>query len=104
LPRPLALALLLLLGGACRRAELADGVSDSVFVATMTELRQVQANATLDSAGRAAARDAALRRHRVNAAQLERAAAALADDPERASNVWTEIERRLSAPPEGEGR
>jgi hypothetical protein len=64
----------------------------------------VQANATLDSTERAAARRAALERHRVSAAQLEAAAAELADDPERASLVWAEIERRLAVGEAERGR
>src|SRR5215207_8875645 len=80
----------------CRRAELTGGVSDSAFVRTMVELRGVQANVTLDSAGRAEARQAALQRHRLTPGDLEEAASELADDPERASRVWQEIERRLA--------
>jgi hypothetical protein len=98
MPRPVALALLLALA-ACRRAEPPVGVSDSVFVATMAELRKVQANQTLDSAQRAAARRAALQKQKVTPAQLEQAAASLASDPERASLVWTEIDRRVAFPP-----
>ena len=98
MPRPLALALLLALS-ACRRAEPRVGVSDSVFVATMAELRKVQANQTLDSAQRAAARRAALQKQKLTPAQLEQAAASLASDPERAALVWTEIDRRVAFPP-----
>jgi hypothetical protein len=94
------LALLALLAppaaGGCREADLSGGVSDSVFVRTMVELRRVQSNATLDSAGRAEVRRKALEKHRLTAAQLEEAAGELADDPARVSQVWQEIERRLA--------
>ena len=97
-------ATLLAAAGGCRNAELTGGMSDSVFVRSMVELRRVQGNATLDSAGRAEARRGALQRNRVTAAQLEEAAGELADDPERVSRVWQEIERRLATDASRTGR
>ena len=80
----------------CTRGEIVSGVSDSVYVTAMTELRMVQTNATLDSVGRAAARRTVLQRRGLTVEQLERAAAALADDPERASRVFATIEERTT--------
>jgi hypothetical protein len=93
---PLLSALLLFAPAACRRAELPGGLTDSSFVATMVELRRVRENATLDSTERAQAREAVLRRRRVTPKELEEAAAALADDPTRASAVWQAIERHVT--------
>lgn len=81
-------------GVGCTRGEIVSGVSDSTYVAAMTELRKVQTNPTLDSLGRAAARRAVLQRRGLTADKLERAAAALARDPDRASRLFTAIEER----------
>ena len=80
----------------CTRGELVSGVTDSTFVTAMTELRMVQTNATLDSVGRAAARGSVLQRRGLTLEQLERAAEALADDPERASRLFATIEERTT--------
>ena len=90
---------LLLVAAGCRRAEIADGVTDSTFVTAMVELRRVQSDGTLDSAGRAAARAKALQGKGLSTAQLEAAARALAHDPERAAALWRAIEQRVSEPP-----
>jgi hypothetical protein len=104
--RPLCRAaptLFFLLAAACGRGKLAAGVSDSTFVATMAELNRAMGGSARDSAARSAARAAVLRKHGVTAEQLEDAARALADDPERAAAVWQAIEDRAmrgdSAPP-----
>lgn len=76
----------------CGRGEIVDGVTDSTFVATMAELRRVDANIALDSAARAAARAAVLQRRGLSAGALERAAQALADDPERAGVLFARID------------
>lgn len=96
-----------LTGGGCRGGELpGGGVSDTLFVRTMVDLRRVQSDATLDSAGRAEARREVLEKHRVTPAQLEEAAGELADEPERVSQLWQEVERRLAtdAMRSGQGR
>lgn len=81
----------------CTRGEIVSGVSDSAYVTAMTELRLVQTNATLDSVGRAAARRTVLQRRGLTAEQLERAAEALAGDPERASRLFATIEDRATS-------
>jgi hypothetical protein len=98
IPPGLVPALLLLAPAACRRAELPGGLTDSSFVATMVELRRVRENATLDSTERAQARQVVLRRRGVTPKALEQAAAALANDPERASAVWQAVERQVTEP------
>lgn len=83
---------------ACGRVQIVEGVSDSAFVSTMAQLRRVQNDASLDSAARAAARAAVLQGQGLTAAQLERAAAALAADPDRATDLWRRIDQRVAAP------
>jgi hypothetical protein len=80
------------------------GVSDSTFVATMAELRLVQTNASLDSAGRAVARQRILQRRGLTPASLERAARALAADPQHAGAVWQAINNRVARAERGEVR
>lgn len=74
-------------------------MSDSTFVATMAELRRVQSDPTLDSARRADARRAVLQGRGLTAEALERAARALADDPERAALVLQAIDRKMATLP-----
>lgn len=82
--------------GGCRRsAASVDGVSETNFVATMVELRRLDA-ATTDSAARAAARAAVLQRRGLSASQLERYAASLADDPERAQALFARIDSTVT--------
>jgi hypothetical protein len=88
----------LLMGAAgCGCAGQAGGMSDSTFVATMAELRKIAATSPGDSARIAAARAAALQRRGLTPAQLERAAGALADDPDHAAKVWQAIARKTSS-------
>jgi hypothetical protein len=84
-----ALLILGVLG--CRRGELAGGMTDSTFVTTMVALRRINADEARDSASRAAARDSVLQGRDLTPALLEQAAAALAEDPDRALRVWTRI-------------
>ena len=70
-----------------------SGVTDSTFVATMTELNRIDADEGLDSARRVSARDSVLQGRDLTAAQLEAAARALADDPDRAYTLWQRIVR-----------
>ena len=88
-------------GGCRRRAEIIEGVSDSAFVATMAELRRLDASAatTTDSAARASARAAVLQRRGLTRVQLERAAAALADDPKRAQELFAAIDSAATGAP-----
>ena len=81
---------------ACSRGTISDGVTDSAFVATMSELERVERAPGLDSSARVAARAAALQRQGLSRAQLEAAAASLAKDPTRALAVYRAIEARAS--------
>src|SRR5688500_16210850 len=90
--RTLALHALLLSGViACRQGEIVAGVSDSTFVATMTALTRINQDEARDSASRAAARDSVLQGRDLTQEDLERAARALEDDPERALALWARI-------------
>jgi hypothetical protein len=99
----------LALGGCRRWAGQASGeVSDSTFVAAMADLRRaVQpggVESARDSAGRAAVRDSILAKHGVTAASLERAARALAKNPDHAADVARAIDHKVelaaaAAPP-----
>lgn len=88
---------------ACARGESSTGVSDSTFAATMAELRRIQENSALDSAAKDAARTQVLQSRGLTPALLEQAARDLASDPDRASAVVQEIDRRArgdtTAPP-----
>lgn len=88
----LALAAQAALAVGCGRGDIVAGVSDSTFVHTMVALRQLPVGSTLDTAARARSRDSILQAHGVTAAQLESAAARLADQPERAAQLWRVIE------------
>ena len=87
-----ALALVVALS-ACEGGQRLAGVSDSTFVRTMAELRVLHTRAWPDSAAKAAALDSILQRRGLTPEQLERAARSLADDPERAVEIWREIDR-----------
>jgi hypothetical protein len=58
----------------------------------MADLRKLQD--TMGLRADSAMRSMVLRRHKVSAESLEAAARVLADDPDRASNVWHEIDRK----------
>ena len=93
--RTLALHALVLSGVlACRQGEVVEGINDSAFVATMTALTRINQEAVADSATRAAARDSVLQSRGLTLADLERAARALEDDPERAAELWIRIGRQ----------
>jgi hypothetical protein len=88
-----------LLAGGCRRTEIVAGVTDSSFVAAMTELRRIRSDSSMDSTRRSAARAKALQGRGLTVDQLEAAARQLATQPERAVLIWREIDRRVTAPP-----
>ncbi|MGH7717488.1 MAG: hypothetical protein ACREON_01410 [Gemmatimonadaceae bacterium] len=93
---PLWRALLLccaLLAGCGGGAEI-GGMSRASFVTVMSELHALATTSELDSAARTTARDSVLRKFEVSPDELERAARSLAATPERAAEVWGEIERR----------
>jgi hypothetical protein len=95
-------ALVLLVGvlasGGCRRHVIAGGLSDSTFVAAIAGLRRLPAQSMVDSASRSRARDSVLKHYGVTAAQLESAAAALANSPDRAAGLWAEITKKENMP------
>ena len=82
----------------CRQGEIVAGVTDSTFVATMTALSRLNADSSLDSTRRGAARDSLLQSRDLTAAMLERAARALGDDPDRALALWQRIARESETP------
>ena len=93
--RTLALHALIFSGMvACRQDEIVAGVSDSAFVATMTALTRINAEAGRDSASRAAARDSVLQSRGLTRDDIERAARALEADPERGAELWIRIGRQ----------
>jgi hypothetical protein len=95
--RTLALhALILSAMVACRSGEITAGVSDSAFVATMVALTRINQDVARDSTSRAIARDSVLQARDLTADDIERAARALEDDPERAMALWTRIAREGS--------
>ena len=97
-PRTLAIHALVLSGlVGCRQGEIVAGVTDSSFVATMTALARINEDENRDSARRVIARDSLLQSRDLTAAQLERAARALANDPDRALALWQRIMKERPA-------
>ena len=92
-----ALALIVLVG-ACRRGEIIGGVTDSAFVGTMAALERINVNAEMDSSARAAARATVLQSRGLAPEMLERAARALAKDPDRALAIWRKISMQAAEP------
>lgn len=80
----------------CQRSRSENGVSDSVFVTVMAELKRVQDASGLDAAQRAARRDSILQGRGLTPAQLGQAARELAENPTRAQTVWQAVQRRAA--------
>lgn len=98
--RTLAIHALVLSGMVgCRQGEIVAGVTDSTFVATMAALTRLNAGESRDSARRAVARDSLLQSRDLTVAKLERAARALADDPDRALALWQRIMKEGATEP-----
>ena len=76
---------------ACGSGDIVDGISDSTYVATMTALTRINEDHGRDSASKAAARDSVLQARDLTLDDIERAARALEDDPERAMELWLRI-------------
>jgi hypothetical protein len=89
---------LVMLGSAasCRRSRDLNGVSEPTFVAVMADLKRLRDKPGLDSGRRAFLRDSILQSRDLKAAQLEKAASQLAQNPARAQTVWQAIERRAN--------
>ncbi|MDB4912247.1 MAG: hypothetical protein JWO39_3070 [Gemmatimonadetes bacterium] len=67
-------------------------MADTTFVGTLSELRRIETDTSLDVTMRDSTRRMVLRRHKVSSAQLEHAARVLAESPARASDLWRQIE------------
>ena len=78
----------------CRQRDIVPGVSDSLFVATMADLRRLQVPVG-DSAVLASRRRQVLQQRGLTSEQLERAGQALATDPDRAVALFQAIDRRV---------
>jgi hypothetical protein len=81
---------------ACQQATATSDVSDSTFVASMTELRLVAMDTSLDSARRERKRDSVLRAYRLTPAKLESAASRLGERPEHAVELLHAIDTRVA--------
>ena len=77
----------------CARGDIVPGVSDSAFVATMAELRRAQGTTT-DTVALAAMRRRILQQRGLTVEQLDRAGRALANDPQRAADLFDAIDKR----------
>ncbi len=75
------------------------GLDDSTFVATMAELRRVHGDSAISTPQRDAARLKVLQARGLTPAELDSHARELAEDPERAVQVWQALERKLAATP-----
>lgn len=82
----------------CRRSS-SNAHADSTFVHVMVDLRLVTANTTLDSVGKARARDSVLRHYSTSPDDLDRTARRLGADPDRAVELLRRIDNaaRLAA-------
>jgi hypothetical protein len=90
--------LALLLGAGCQRGGGGGGgISDSTFVAALTELQVIDRDATRDSAAKAAARREVLQERGLTPEGLERVARRLAADPVRAREIWRRIDSLATA-------
>ncbi|MBA2685393.1 MAG: hypothetical protein H0U66_12975 [Gemmatimonadaceae bacterium] len=89
----LGVTVLLALAPGCARTRSASlGMPDTTFVSTLSELRRIETDTTLDVTMRDSTRRIILRRHRVTAEKLEAASRILAESPARASDLWRQIE------------
>ena len=77
----------------CARGDIVPGVGDSAFVATMADLRRAQGTTT-DTVALAAMRHRILQQRGLTVEQLDRAGRALANDPERAADLFDAIDKR----------
>jgi len=81
------------LASGCGRASITSlGMPDSTFVSTLSELRRIETDTSLDVTMRDSTRRLILRRHKVTSAKLEAASRILAESPARASDLWRQIE------------
>lgn len=76
---------------ACRQKDIVPGVSDSAYVATMSALIRLRQEGDGDSTSLAATRDSVLQGRDLTREDMERAARALEQDPERAMALWERV-------------
>lgn len=85
--------LIFALASGCSGARDASlGMPDTTFVSTLSELRRIETDTSLDVTMRDSTRRVILRRHRVTSEKLEAASHILAESPARASDLWRQIE------------
>jgi hypothetical protein len=72
-------------------------VSDSTFVATMVRLGAIDRDPVMDSSGRANAKRQLLQEKGLTAEALVQAGRRLSDDPRRARELFTLIDKRLDS-------
>jgi len=77
----------------CARGDIVPGVSDSAFVAAMADFRRAQGS-TSDTVALAAARHRILQQRGLTVEKMDRAARALANDPQRAADLFDAIDKR----------
>jgi hypothetical protein len=98
--RATLVALLVAISSGCGNATAPNlGMPDSTFVATLSELRRIESDTSLDVTMRDSTRRLILRRHKVTSTQLEAASRILAQTPARASDLWRQIESVPRATP-----
>jgi hypothetical protein len=86
------------LGGAlvaCARTSGRAVMDDSTFVSTMARLHAIERNFDLTDAARDSLRRAVLQEQGLRPADLERQARHYANDPARASAIWSAISRTV---------
>jgi hypothetical protein len=82
---------------ACARADGGAVMDDSTFVATMARLYTIDRNYQLGDAARDSLRRHVLQEQGLTPADLERQARQYADDPMRASAIWSAINRKTQS-------
>lgn len=102
-PRPVIALLAALAAAACKPAPADLGMSDSAYVQVMAELRVVADQPNVDKGLRAQRRAAVFRKHGVDAARLERIAAELEREPQRAADLWRRIDDKAATLRPGAG-
>jgi len=73
------------------------GMSDSVFVHSMIELRKASSDTTMDAMMRDSTRRLILQRYHLTPEQLDTAARALAAQPARAESLWKLVDAGVGA-------
>lgn len=97
MPLIATLALGIALVGCPGRNQLA-GISDSTYVSVMARLHRIETDDRLSREERDSMRVVVLNEEALTPEQLEAAARVLAQDPQRAQDVWLAIERKSAEP------